>query len=134
MERRCLIIDPSSMVRRVAARIIRELGLDALDAKTGQEGLDVCADRMPDAIMIDWTLPDMQADQFLNELDGILARSNGARPTVIFCSGERSVSRIVDALKAGADEYIMKPFDSDIIRSKFVLAGLIEDSPECAAA
>ncbi|MEL6686809.1 MAG: response regulator [Pseudomonadota bacterium] len=81
MERRCLIIDPSSMVRRVAARIIRELGLDALDAKTGQEGLDVCADRMPDAIMIDWTLPDMQADQFLNELDGILARSNGVRPS-----------------------------------------------------
>lgn len=134
MERRCLIIDPSSMVRRVAARIIRELGLEALDAKTGQEALDLCADRMPEAIMIDWSLPDMQADQFLKELDGILARSNSARPTVIFCSGERKVSRIVDALKAGADEYIMKPFDSDIIRSKFVLAGLIEDAPECAAA
>ena len=134
MERRCLIIDPSTMVRRVAARIIRELGLETLEAKTSQEALDLCSDRMPDAIMLDWSLSDRQAGQFLQELAEIVRRQNVARPTILFCSGERQVSRIVEALKAGADEYIMKPFDSDIIRSKFILAGLIEDTPGCAAA
>ena len=122
------------MVRRVAARIIRELGLETLEAKTGQEALDLCSDRMPDAILMDWNLSDMQAAPFLHGLMETVERHNKARPTVIFCSGERSVPRIVEALKAGADEYIMKPFDSDIVRAKLVLAGLIEDTTECAAA
>lgn len=134
MERRCLIVDPSTMVRRVAARIIRDLGVEPMEAKTGQEALDLCSDRMPEALMIDWSLSDMQADQFLQELANIVQRKKGARPVILFCSGERNVARIVDALKAGADEYIMKPFDSDIIRSKFILAGLIEDTRQCAAA
>ena len=95
MERRCLIIDPSTMVRRVAARIIRELGLETLEAKTGQEALDLCSDRMPDAIMLDWSLSDRQAGQFLQELAEIVRRQNVARPTILFCSGERQVSRIV---------------------------------------
>ena len=49
----------------------------------------------------------------------------GDKPVVIFCTAERSVERITEALQNGANEYIMKPFDSDIIESKFQLAGLI---------
>ena len=133
MDRSCLIVDPSTMVRRVASRIIKDLGLDVIEARSGEEALDICADRMPSAILFDWILSDMDASLFLAQLSKTVDRQSAATPTLIFCSGERNVERIVDALRAGADEYIMKPFDSDIIQSKFALAGLIEEAP-CVAA
>ena len=58
-------------------------------------------------------------------LKALRALPGGDAPTVVFCTSVRDVDRIVEALSAGADEYIMKPFDSDIIESKFTLAGLV---------
>jgi len=140
MSRRCLIIDQSSMVRRVAARIIREFGFEVIEARTGQDGLDACAGMSPEAVMLDWKTPDMGGAEFIAKLREIMERNGTPMPTVLFCTGERSVEQIVLALKAGADEYIMKPFDSDIIGSKFALAGLLDtaqmargESAACAA-
>ncbi|MEM7729547.1 MAG: response regulator [Pseudomonadota bacterium] len=132
MTRRCLIIDQSAMVRRVAARIVRDLGFEVTEAKTGQEAIDACAARTPDVVLLDWKMPDMDAMRVIEAFK----TDAGKGPTLIFCTAERSVDRIVAALQAGADEYIMKPFDSDVIRSKFVLAGLLSQGQgtSCAAA
>lgn len=126
MSRRCLIVDQSAMVRRVAARIIRELGFEVIEARTGQEALDACAGMAPEAVMLDWKTPDMGGAEFIGKLREMMQKGGTPMPTILFCTGERSVEQIVLALKAGADEYIMKPFDSDIIGSKFALAGLMD--------
>ncbi|MEP1231378.1 MAG: response regulator [Litorimonas sp.] len=118
----CLIIDDSRMIRRIAGRIIKDLGFDTDEAATSQDALEKCQIEMPDVILVDWNMPVMDGYDFLKALR---SQKNGDTPTVLFCTSERDVSRIMDALSAGADEYIMKPFDSDIIESKFHLAGLI---------
>ena len=118
----CLIVDDSRMIRRVASRIVRDLGFETSDAINGQDALDKCLIEMPDAILVDWAMPVMDGFDFVKKLRDL---PGGDEPTIVFCTAVRDVERIVDALAIGADEYIMKPFDSDIIESKFVLAGLV---------
>jgi two-component system chemotaxis response regulator CheY len=118
----CLIVDDSRMIRRVAGRIVKDLGFETVEAINGQDALDKCMLELPDAILVDWAMPIMDGFDFVKKLREL---PGGDEPTVVFCTSVRDVSRIVEALAAGADEYIMKPFDSDIIESKFALAGLV---------
>lgn len=118
----CLIVDDSRMIRRVASRIVRDLGFETSDAINGQDALDKCLIEMPDAILVDWAMPVMDGFDFVKKLRDL---PGGDEPTIVFCTAVRDVERIVDALAIGADEYIMKPFDSDIIESKFALASLV---------
>lgn len=122
MTQTCLIVDDSRMVRRVAGRIIRELDFEAQEAANGQEAIDQCRMKMPDAILLDWKMPVMDGLSFVKHLR---KETDGDKPVVVFCTAERDVHKITEALEAGADEYVMKPFDSDIIRSKFFEAGLL---------
>ena len=118
----CLIVDDPKMIRRVAARILREIKFEPSEAGDGREAMDVCKTNMPDAILLDWNMPVMDGLSFLKSLR---ASKNGDKPVVVFCTAERDVIKISQALDAGADEYIMKPFDSDILVSKFAEAGLL---------
>ena len=118
----CLIVDDSRMIRRVAGRIVKDLGFDVVEAVNGQDALDKCRLSMPKAVLVDWAMPVMDGFDFVKKLREF---PGGDKPTVVFCTSVRDVERIVEALAAGADEYIMKPFDSDIIESKFALAGLV---------
>lgn len=119
----CLVVDDSKMIRRVAGRILKELEFKTDEAENGQEAMTQCRTQMPDAILLDWNMPVMDGLSFLKSLR---AEPNGKKPVVVFCTAERSVEKITEALDAGANEYVMKPFDSDIIESKFFQAGLIE--------
>ena len=119
---RALVVDDSRMVRRVAARILRDLGLDVTEAETGREALDQCRLRMPDVMLLDWQVGDMDG---LGVLRALRDMEGGGRAKVVFCTAERSPASILAALEAGADEYIMKPFDADIVHSKLVLCGVL---------
>lgn len=118
----CLIVDDSRMIRRVAGRIVKDMGFVTKDAANGQEALDICLMDMPDAILLDWNMPIMDGFGFLTALR---QERGGDKPVVVFCTSERDIGKITEALSAGANEYIMKPFDSAIIESKFQLAGLL---------
>jgi two-component system chemotaxis response regulator CheY len=117
-----MIVDDSRMIRRVASRILKDMGFEVTDAANGQDALESCRLTMPDAILLDWNMPVMDGFAFLKALRD---ENGGDKPVVVFCTAERSVERITEALQNGADEYIMKPFDSDIIESKFQMAGLL---------
>ena len=77
---------------------------------------------MPDAVLLDWNMPVMDGMQFLLALR---KAEGGDKPKVVFCTTENDVAHIARALHAGANEYIMKPFDKDIVTAKFQEVGLI---------
>jgi len=118
----CLVVEDNKMVRRIAGRILKDLKFSTKEASNGEEALEACRTEMPDAILLDWKMPVMNGLEFLKSLR---KEPNGNSPIVVFCTAERDVLKIADALDAGANEYIMKPFDTDIIESKFFQAGLI---------
>ncbi len=118
----CLVVDDSRVVRKVARRIVEDLGYACEEAEDGQKAYDFCAKQMPYAILLDWNMPIMSGIEFLEKLR---AMPNGKSPKVVFCTTENDMSHIQRAMTAGADEYIMKPFDSEIIESKFSQIGLV---------
>ena len=118
----CLVVDDSSVIRKVARRILEGLGFTIEEAEDGQKALDACRRAMPGAILLDWNMPIMDGYEFLRELRKL---PGGGAPKVVFCTTENDVAHIARAMHAGADEYIMKPFDKDIVEAKFAEVGLI---------
>lgn len=118
----CLVVDDSSVIRKVARRILEELNFTIEEAVDGKQALDRCIVSMPDAILLDWNMPVMNGLDFLKKLRGA---AGGEQPVVVFCSTENDMAHIAEAIGAGANEYIMKPFDKEIIEAKFAEAGLV---------
>ncbi len=118
----CLIVDDSSVIRKVARRILEGLDFQIAEAENGEEAVENCRRQMPDAILLDWNMPKMDGYDFLRELRRL---PGGDKPKVVFCTTENDVAHIARALHAGANEYIMKPFDKDIVEAKFQEVGLI---------
>ncbi len=106
----------------VARKILENLDFRIEEAEDGQKALEACQRRMPDAVLLDWNMPVKNGIEFLKDLR---ATPDGERPIVVFCTTEDDLAHIQEAISAGANEYIMKPFDSEIIQSKFSLAGLL---------
>lgn len=119
----CLLVDDSRVVRKVARRIAEELGFECEEAEDGQKAYEACEASMPDAILLDWNMPVMSGIEFLEKLR---VMDNGGHPKVVFCTTENNMDHIKRAMDAGANEYVMKPFDREIIESKFSQIGLIE--------
>ena len=117
-----LVVDDSKVIRKVAQRILQALGFMTREAGNGLEALESCKVMMPDAILLDWNMPVMDGLTFLLELRQL---DGGLSPKVVFCTTENEVPQITRALDAGADEYIMKPFDKDIVASKLEEVGIV---------
>ena len=118
----CLVVDDSSVIRKVARRILEGLDFEIAEAENGEEAIEACRRQMPEAILLDWNMPKMDGYEFLRVLRRL---SGGDRPKVVFCTTENDVAHIARALHAGANEYIMKPFDKEIVEAKFQEVGLI---------
>jgi two-component system chemotaxis response regulator CheY len=121
--KRMLLIDDSRAVRMAAGRIIARLGFEILEAENGVDALRVVRENPDiDAILLDWNMPVMDGITFLRELK---ADKTLAQPPVVMCTTENDVPRIMEALQAGASEYVMKPFTEDILKDKLEGAGII---------
>lgn len=119
----CLVVDDSSVIRKVARRILEDLSFEITEAEDGKQALDECETKMPDAILLDWNMPVMDGLEFLSALRDM---PEGEKPQVVFCTTENDVGHIARAIRAGANEYIMKPFDREIVQAKFQEVGLID--------
>ena len=117
-----LVVDDSSVIRKVARRILEGLDFQISEAENGEEAIETCKNQLPDAILLDWNMPKMDGYDFLRVLRRL---PGGDKPKVVFCTTENDVAHIARALHAGANEYIMKPFDKDIVEAKFQEVGLI---------
>ena len=118
----CLVVDDSSVIRKVARRILEGLDFQIVEAENGEEAIETCKRQLPDAILLDWNMPKMDGYDFLRVLRRL---PGGDGPKVVFCTTENDVAHIARALHAGANEYIMKPFDKDIVEAKFQEVGLL---------
>jgi two-component system, chemotaxis family, chemotaxis protein CheY len=118
----CLVVDDSSVIRKVARRILEGLEFQITEAEDGGGAIEACRNQLPDAILLDWNTPKMDGYEFLRVLRRL---PGGDKPKVVFCTTENDVAHIARALHAGANEYIMKPFDRDIVEAKFQEVGLI---------
>jgi two-component system, chemotaxis family, chemotaxis protein CheY len=118
----CLVVDDSRVIRKVARRILEDMEFTVDEAADGSEALARCRGAMPDAVLLDWNMPIMNGLEFLKALR---ADPGGDAPIVVFCTTENDLSAISEAMGAGANEYIMKPFDSEIMQSKFAEVGLV---------
>lgn len=121
MKKSWLIVDDSRVIRGIARGILRDLGFETDEAEDGKRALEACVKHMPDAVLLDWNMPVMNGIEFLRELR---AMPGGTTPKVFFCTTENDMSHITQALETGADEFIMKPFDAEILTSKLALQGL----------
>jgi two-component system chemotaxis response regulator CheY len=119
----CLVVDDSGVVRKVARRIVEAMEFQVIEAEDGSVALETCKQAMPEAVLLDWNMPVMDGLEFLVQLRQL---PGGDAPKVVFCTTENGMGHISRALEAGANEYIMKPFDKDIVASKFQEVGLVQ--------
>ena len=117
----CLVVDDSKVIRKVARHILETLDFTVTEACDGREALDACLASAPDVILLDWNMPVMSGMDFLRALRESAIPS---RPKVVFCTAENGMAYIRAAIDAGADEYVMKPFDRDTLESKLQIVGL----------
>ena len=111
-----LVVDNSPVIRKIARRILESMRLRTSEASDGREALAACSFQMPDAIFVDASMPVLDGYEFLKELRRM---PGGEKPKIVFCTSEHDVSQIARAMHAGADDFIMKPFDRELVQSKF---------------
>lgn len=124
----CLIVDDSSTIRMIVRNMMEEFGFSCTEAENGQRALDCCRRSLPDLIMLDWNMPVVSGIEFATSLG---TENAGAIPPIIFCTTEKDISFIERAMNAGAVDYIMKPFEKEMLRSKLVYLGFLEEAEHC---
>lgn len=120
----CLVVDDSKIVRKVVRRIMEGLQFNVLEAEHGQEALDQVKANKVDVIILDWNMPVMDGLECMQKMRA--DSSIDPQPVIIFCTTENEFSKIQTAIMAGANEYVMKPFDEEIIAGKLRQLGIIE--------
>ncbi len=127
-EVRVMLCDDSATARSILARLLEsEAGIRVVHrAADGRAAVAAVAAVKPDVVLLDWNMPVMDGITFLR---AARAEFGGEHPRIVLCTTEAELSRIVQALEAGAQEYVMKPFDAGILRDKFTQAGLLEEAP-----
>jgi two-component system, chemotaxis family, chemotaxis protein CheY len=106
----CLILDDSRLVRAVARALFESLGFDVCEAEDVRDGLMQCAANAPDLVLVDWNMPDADGISFIR---AVRADPALRQPKLLLCSTETRLSAIRSALRAGADSYLLKPFNRD---------------------
>lgn len=117
----CLVVDDSSVVRQVAAHMFEELGYTVQQASNGLDAVNICQASAPTLVLLDWNMPIMDGLDCLMTLRRSALRQI---PRIMLCTSESAFEKIKVAIAAGADEYIIKPFNKDVLLDKLVHLGL----------
>lgn len=118
----CLVVDDSKVIRKVARHLLESMNFEVSEAENGREAVELCVERMPDAVLLDWQMPVMSGLEFLGALRLAI---KGERPHIIYCTTENDPAEISRAFIGGADDYLLKPFDRETLTAKLAAAQLI---------
>jgi two-component system chemotaxis response regulator CheY len=119
---KALIVDDSRAMRAIINKLLREVGFEVHEAKSGVEAL-VCLAKLKsvDLVLVDWNMPEMDGHEFLKR---VRKEKQWADLRLMMVTTESELSQVTVALEAGADEYLMKPFDKEALLEKLILLGL----------
>ncbi|RWD52087.1 MAG: response regulator [Mesorhizobium sp.] len=106
--KRCMFIDDSSVIRKVAKRILSGSDMLVIEAARGFDAVEMCTADMPDIIVVDGALPDMQAEDVIRRVRAI---ESPIQPQILISLVEVDVASIMRAKRAGAQGYLLKPFN-----------------------
>lgn len=118
----CLIVDDSAVIRKVGRRIVEGLSLRVTEAEDALQGIAACRAEMPDAIILDSTMPGLDSVTFIKNLRGM---PDGTRPKVVLCAVDNDVGQIARAIHGGANGYMLKPFDRELVAAKLEEVGVV---------
>jgi len=124
-----MIADDSPVIRKVAKRIIEDLGFVVVEAENGEHAQMLCADNMPDGILIDW---DMLGLSGLELVTWLGQNHEAERLKMLFCTSQVMVAEMTKAKRAGAHGFLLKPFNREMIARKLQEVGLLEAEPAAA--
>ena len=109
-----LVADDSALMRHVLVKILTEAGVESVvQAWDGQAAVQKVAEEAPDLVLMDWVMPKITGIDAVKKI-----RASGNKVPIIMCTTEGEQNRIVDAIKAGANNFVVKPFDPKIIMTK----------------
>jgi two-component system chemotaxis response regulator CheY len=120
---KAMVVDDSRAVRMILSRILREVGYEVCEASDGKEALArLSGGEAVSLILVDWNMPNLDGLEFVRSL-----RSDPSKSAikVMMVTTETEMDRMVAALEAGANEYVMKPFTAEIISDKLRLLGAL---------
>lgn len=107
-----LIADDAAFMRMRSTNLLKELGHEVIEAADGQQAVDLFQQQHPDAVLLDITMPVMDG---LEALKAIMALDPAAKVAMVTAMGQQQV--IMEAIKSGAKDFVVKPFDSDRIQA-----------------
>lgn len=119
---RALVIDDSRAMRTILKGILASLDFEVVEAADGRQAIEILTqDHGFDIALVDWNLPSMNGLEIVTEV-----RKDPALSSVrlLMVTTETEFERMAQALQAGADEYIMKPFNRDMLLDKLVILGI----------
>jgi two-component system chemotaxis response regulator CheY len=123
---KAMVVDDSRTIRRILAATLGELGFVVCQAENGRDALETLdRDREADPVtlaLVDWNMPEMNGLEFVKRLR---ADPRNAGVVVVMVTTETAVEQMMEALAAGANEYVMKPFTKDVIQDKLRLLGVL---------
>ena len=124
-----MIADDSPVIRKVARRLIEDLGFVVMEAATADQAQAMCVENMPDGILIDWDMPGMNSIDLIHWLSHYPDAENVKS---LYCTSEVLVSEMTRAKRAGANGFLLKPFNRSMIANKFMEIGLIDREQDAA--
>lgn len=114
--KRCMFVDDSSVIRKVAKRILGGPDMLVIEASSGPEALEMCAADMPDIVVVDGSLGDMQAVDFIRSVRTL---ETPVIPKILISLVEVDIGAIMRAKRAGAQGYLLKPFNRSQLTERF---------------
>ncbi len=124
---KALVVDDSRTIRTILGKMLIGIGYEVCQAGNGREALDVMNQEFPNVslVLADWNMPEMNGLEFVRALR---AESRYADVIVMMVTTETQVEQMSQALEAGANEYVMKPFNKEVITEKLQLLGIAQAS------
>lgn len=123
---RALVIDDSRAVRIIIGQILRELGMDVLVAGNGAEALEQIKQNPDvDLMLVDWNMPEMNGIDFIR---AVRSQREFDAARILMVTSEAQSDHVTEAINAGANEYLMKPFSKEVLVAKLNLLDVIQES------
>lgn len=117
-----LVVDDSRAIRRIIGDMMRKLAFEVHEAANGLEALEKLKEiDQPDVLLVDWNMPEMNGIEFIT---AVRAQTQFAHVPIMMVTTETEMERMSQAFEAGANEYVMKPFDKETIADKLQILGV----------